>query len=1141
MTQARPKKGCIATLICGLRGAVSWSLFTPIYLTACLVLPLTTVAVANAQTVTGSVRGLITDPSGAVIPNAAVTAMDIETGLTYKTVTNGDGLYSIRFLPIGDYKVTVSAGGFAEEVSSPFDLEIDQQATINVAMHMQSANTQVTVNFDTAPILHTESPTLGVTVSANQIENMPMTGRDFTVTTVAVLGSIHTSGQMNDGPAVNGNRPETNSFILDGMDIYNQSNGQGFNTNDGAQYLPNPDALQEVHVITANAAAEYGNVNGGEVIAVTKSGTNQIHGGAFLQVEDNNLGAANTWNDKHVIGQPVAISPFTQTYFGGQVGGPILKDKLFYFLDFQGYRYHQGGTGTYSVPTEAVREGNFGALLTAPNPIQLFDYRDGGIPFQHDIIPTNYLNNPVLAYLNAHPNAWPLPTGTPADGIALNDLVGPSNNVNTTNQGDVKIDWKPTASDSLSGRLTMAHNSNGTNNDPVPVTFPFSLGTVSYTSFVINHVHVFSNNIVNEARIGYGRNLFGSGAPVDSTGLFGTTGNNTVGIGLAQAFYKGFSQQTFANSTVNSIGVQATGQQFALNTFLYGDDLSIQHGHHLFKMGAELLRYQTNFFYGGLAGALGTYNYSGNYSGYSFADFEQGYVDSVTTSSNTAAASLPGLFGQRQWRQSYFFQDDWKVLPNLTLNLGLRYDYFQPLYEVHNRETNVSLVDGSLIYAGQNGASRALYNPHYNGFEPRVGFAYSITPRFVARGGYGISSYFEGMGVGGRLTQNPPWQQAYTNTAIEPAGNSLGTPLSVSSSAIPAVGHDTNGNSYKVWDPNIQPSMSQMYSLTLEYQLNDNSSIQVGYVGEDESHLAIPIRASQWPAECAGAPTCPQAFYAANLGSLASLQETATLGTMNYNALQAVYRKRASHGLDFTANYTYSRSLTNAGQGWNGLYGTNGIYYQQNAFDLGAEYGPSPINSTHLVSADLVYELPVGRGHQFGANWNRAEEIALGGWKISGLLAAFTGNPLTITSHNYYGALLHDAGGDRANHLRDLHVTGRSINHWFGTGPSATPCPTGTDNGVCAYSAESSTAFGTATNGSEIGPGFRQIDISAFKAFNFTEHQDVEFRADAFNAFNFANYGNPDTGVTDSNFGVISGTRNSNGQRIIQLGLNYKF
>jgi len=968
-----------------------------------------------------------------------------------------------------------------------------------------------------------------------------MNGRDFTVATVAIPGSIHTGGSMNEEPGVNGNRPQANSFFLDGMDIYEQMDGGGFNSNSGAEYVPNPDALQEVRVITSNANAEFSNVNGGQVVAVTKSGTNHMHGNAVISLENYNMNA-NTWSNKHVSGTPAKLTPYTQTYFGGSVGGPILKNKLFYFADYQGYRWHAGGgTTSSSVIPQAMRNGDFSAL-----PYQL--YNNKHVAFTGNQISTA-LFSPVAKFLFANPKAYPLPNATPTDGIASNNYVGPESSYKRANQGDLKIDWNPSLSDRLNGRLSMMNAVRATTATAVPATFPFSPGPVPYTSVVLNEVHTFSPNLINEARAGFGRAGFLSGAPTDPSGLFGTKGNQNVGLALPQGNVVGFTDQEFG---MTNLGVSGQNQIFELNTFSYGDNLSWQRGHHLIKMGAELVRYQTNFYYGGNSGILGSMSYSGAYSGYgaggysAIADFVLGYVDTLQTDQNTAQFAAPGLVGQRSWRDGFFIQDDYKIKPNLTLNLGVRYDYTQPLYEVNDKQTNVNLQTGALQYAGKNGNSRALYNPTYDNIQPRLGFAYSFRPKWVMRGGYGITSYFEGMGVNLRLTQNPPWIQAYTLQGTRPSGIGVGTPLPVTTTVPSGTTGSFPGNTYRAWDPNIRPSVSQEYSLTFEYQIDNNSSMQVGYVGEITRHLTIPIWANQWPASCAGASTCAAAPFASSLGQTTAVKETATTASMNYNALQAVYRKHGSKGLDFTANYTYSKAMTNGNLGFNGFWGTSAIWYQQNAFDLNAEYGPSPLDATHNLAASMVYELPFGRGHQFAANINQAADLLLGGWKISGLASVFTGNPVTLTSPNNYGGLLHDVGQDRPNYMRKLHVVNRSTQHWFGTDPSATTCISKIGGGFssgdpnsCAYSTESYTGFGTAHNGSERGPGFKNIDLSIFKAFRIYEEHRIEFRADAYNSFNFASYGNPDTGVANSSFGQINSTRGI--PRTLQLTLNYKF
>jgi len=1095
----------------------------------------------HAQTITGSVRGTVTDPTGAVIPNATVTATNTATGVSTSTQTNSAGLYSVRFLQIGSYTIRVAAKGFAEEHSSPFQLEIDQEATVNVPMHLEGSSTQVSVNFDTAPILNTENAALGLTIDQTAISNMPLNGRSFVATTVAVPGSIHTGGNTNEQPAVNGNRQQGNSMLLDGMDIYDNINNAGAQAPtpnsqpQGALYVPNSDALQEIRVITSNAPAEFGNVSGGQIVAVTKSGTNQFHGNAFFQLENYQMNA-NTFANKFTPGSVTALTPYTQTFFGGTFGGPLKKDKLFFFVDYQGFRYHQSGTAFTGVAPAAFRTGDL-SLLLAPvingkphTPVQLINSQNNDAPYVNNQVP---ITSPIAQVLFANPSAYPLPNSPATDGIAQNNYLGLSNSFNRNNQGDVKIDWKASERDSASGRFTMSRATNGTIGNPVPATFPNGISGDNYTSFVVSEVHVFSTNEINELRAGFGRNVQSSGLPTDPSGLFGTSGNAKVGINLPQNGYEGFTQQVFnppsGSYDISNIGSYDTPQDFTENTYFYGDNFTLQHGHHLMKMGVQLLRYQQNFSYSGNAGVLGQIQYEGYFTGDPFADFLSNYVTSQTVESKM------GRFGQRQWRDGAFFQDDWKILPNLTINLGVRYDYSQPIYEVHNQMTNVNLTTGALEAAGQNGNSRALYNPTYDELLPRLGFAYSPSAKTVIRGGYGISSYFEGMGVGLRLTQNPPYQAEYQSRAVIPTtADPAGTPLNVGQ------GVSTNlvaTGTYHAWSPNVRPSWNQEFSLTMEYQLSNNSSFQIGYVGQTVQHLAVPRMANQLTAPNTPAP------FASSLGQNVQVKLTDTEGMMNYNAFQAVFRKRSSNGLDFTANYTYSKAMTNAGQGYNGLYGTNGQYYQQNAYNLSAEYGPSPLDATHNVSGSLVYELPFGRDRHFGHDWNRLTDLALGGWKVSGLASAFSGNPLTITSNANYTSLVNSADS-RANHLRPLHVTNRGVAKWFGTDLSAQPCLANAqgvipDDGSCAYSEESATGFGTASPGSERGPGFENIDLSGFKIFHVTDSQNLEFRADAFNAFNFASYSNPDTGVNDSTFGQIRSTRNN--PRTLQLALNYRF
>lgn len=1100
----------------------------------------------HAQTITGSVRGTVTDPSGAVIPNATVIATNLETGVKSTTQTNQDGLYSIRFLPIGRYAVTAGANGFSKTVSSPFQLEIDQEATVNVPMSVKNTSAQVTVHMDATPILNQENPTLGVTVDQKTISSLPLNGQSFFATTVAIPGAVHTGGNTDDQPSVNGNREESNSILLDGVDVYNAVNDGGGYNSAGTALLYNisPYAVQQVRVVTSTPDAEFSNVSGGLMMLATKSGTNHFHGDGFFQLQNYNMNA-NSWSNKHQA-TATLLQPYTQTYFGGTFGGPIFRDKLFFFGDYEGSREHSSGTQATSVAPAAFRNGDLSLLLAPPQNVanpqpakQLYDSQNNFAPFVNNQIP---VNTPIQQYLNAHPEVYPLPNAAPTDGIAQNNYVGPSNGFSRTNQFDAKIDWTVSPRDSVNGRYSYSKNQGGTVVAPLPVSFPSAIGTNNYNGIALNEVHIFSTNIVNNFTAGFTRSNVPGTPPTDPSGEFGLSGNSKVGINLPQAF-PGFTSESFNNTSVGSFGVSNFYEAFIQNFFEYSDLLSIQHGHHLIKIGGQFERIQQNYVYGGNSQLLGVMGYTGDFTsnplisgakGDGFADYLLDYVSSKQVEENPG-----GLFGLRQWRDGVFVQDDWKVTPNLTLNLGLRWDYFQPQYEVNNKETNVDLNTGAVLLAGVNGNSRALYDPFYGGFEPRIGFAYSVSPKMVVSGGYGIASSMEGLGANQRLTQNAPWTQAYNLQEVKPTGagaNASGTPYHVEDPLTGAVA--AAAGAYRVWDKSTRPEMTQMFNLTLQYQLNNYSSLQVGYVGETGQHIFTLLSANQLPSPGAAAP------YASTLGQSITLLRTHSGAMMNYNALQAVYRVREHNGLDFTANYTYSKALSNADGGYNGISGNLQSPIPQNSYDLHAEYGPSPMDARHSVSGTLTYDVPVGRNRTYFSNMNHAMDLVLGGWKLSSVAQAFTGQPLTINSPNNYGQNLNTLTGGYAQHLRQLHIAHRDRLHWFGTDPSALPCqttaPDNNDNGVCSYANQSFIAFGNARPGSEYGPGFEDVDLSAFKSFHITERHALEFRADAFNALNMVSYSNPDTNTGDgAAFGQINGVRSTS--RILQLTLHYNF
>lgn len=1119
-----------------------------------------TAVAANAQTVTGNITGTVTDPSGAVIVGATVTAHNLATGVDTAATTNDSGLYIIRFLPIGQYQLSVEAGGFGTQTLSPFALEIDQTAKFNVQLKAGAATQTVEVSA-AAPILNTNDASLGLTLTSNEISNVPLNGLNFSALTLFVPGAVSTNAGTGtsgnnaierntyySGVAnINGNRAQANNYTLDGIDMNE-------NQNNLIAYNPAPDAIQEIRVISANAPAEYGNVNGGDVLSVLKSGTNRLHGSAYAYLQNENMNA-NSWANDHA-NPVIPINPHTQTQFGGTLGGPIKRDKLFFFVDYIGARAHTGGTATASVLTPAMRTGDFSALLNPPNsanaPVQLYDTQNNFAPYANNQVP---VVNPVATFIFSHPELYPLPNATPTDGIAAANYQGPNRSFTVNNQGDVKIEWDPRAADKVTGFYGQSDAYDGQQavleiSFPPQNSFPTKIGGATW-------VHIFSPAIVNSARVGFTRVVWHQGVPTDPSGQFGLTGNAKVGIPFGSQQYPGFSFQNLQN--FSGVGTPANIGSIIDNTFSYVDNLTWQRGLHLFSMGIQAIRYQNNYITSNNQGFLGAFVYTGNFTsnpnpnavnglGYAGADFVLDRVSSASVQQQGV------LVGNRQWRTAGFFQDDWKVLPNLTLNLGIRYEFDQPWYEVNNKTGNVLLDSGTVIYAhaipagAPTGAqlcqNRACYNANHTQIMPRIGFAYQAKDRLVIRGGYGATSFFEGNAGNQRLTSIPPFIQSSFKNEVAPTAGNGGQPYTVEQgfSSNPA---DINysGGGYSAWPQNMQPAYIQEWSLTTEYAINRVTSLSVGYLGEQGQHLIDYGNANQLliPGDYNSAPLANVGAGSPEgaIGTGGNLLITESRAMMNYNALQATLRQRASHGLEYTVNYTYGRAMTNSlGNYALNVSGFSGAF--QNYYNSHADYGPAGYDVRHNLSVVGVYALPFGRGKQFGSGVNRWVDELIGGWSISGTGIAYSGFPATITAPSVSNS--NSFGQARANQYRKLKIVNRTIDNWFGTDPSAIPCQ-GPDNGVCAYGVPAGNTFGTASVGSERAPDFKQIDSSVFKNFHVTEGQTVGFRADAFNVFNIASYGNPDSGITDSTFGNIS---NQGGPvrsvpRTLQLSLHYTF
>ena len=749
-------------------------------------------SVASAQTVTGTITGTVSDSSGLAAPNVTVTATEVATNLHHATQTNIAGVYILNFLSVGNYTITAEAPGFKTSTLGPLRLDVNQTVREDIGLVVGQISERVEVT-GTAPILQTENAQTGDVISNQQATELPLNGRNFVSLTLLVPGSINpnpanvqTAQRNTTGgrPYVNGNREQSNNFLLDGIDI-NEPVG------DLIGYTPNVDAVQEIQVLTGNSNAEFGNGNGAVVNMATKSGTNQFRGNLFEFLQNDKLNA-NTFFNNRSGAKKLALR---QNIFGGTLGGPIKQDRLFFFIDYQGTRIANNGPSTAAVVPSTLRAGDLSAYA------QVIKDPLTGLPFNGNLIPVSRFG-PVAQSLFANPKLYPLPNARGSGPIGVvGNYAGMLASATQNDQADAKIDYRLSDKDTIFGRFTIDRYFSSPSAEPLPITIAQATNAPT-TGGVINWTHAISSTTVNEARMGYTRVKILT-QTIDPNGVLGKNGNQQLGIPGGQPI-AGASSISLGGDFTN-IGSAASDRNTTDNDFHYSDDLTKIVGRHALKMGANFLRYRENNYYAGNNGLLGVFTYDGTYTGNGFADF---LLDQLHIKGR---GSQTGLWGQRQWRDGMFFQDDFKVRRNLTVNLGLRWEYTQPLYEVANRQANVNLQTGQEELAGQNGNSRALYNPYYKQFMPRFGFAYTPTAlnnKFVVRGGYGITSFLEGTGANLRLPLNPPY---YFESNITYDKN---TPGHITTGFTDVNPVNYLSGQVRYWNPNLRPAFIQQWNLT---------------------------------------------------------------------------------------------------------------------------------------------------------------------------------------------------------------------------------------------------------------------------------------------------------------------------------------
>lgn len=1100
---------------------------------------------ASAQQVTAAILGKVTDQSDAPITNAKVTARDEARGTVWSTETNTEGIFNLPRLPVGSYEIKVEAPGFKVALRSALQLELNQTARVDIKMQVGELTQTIEVT-DTAPLLQTDTTQLSTVIDSRTNTALPLATRNYIQLTLLSPGSVNPNpaSLVGGGPAIfsgrpyiNGNREQANNFLLDGMDNNQVSDNL-------VGFTPAPDAIQEFNLITNNASAEFGNFQGGIISVSIKSGTNQYRGSAY-EFFRNDVLNANNWSN-NLFGSPKPKIRYNQ--FGGTFGGPIVRDKLFFFADYQGLRNNTpASTGAITVFTAKQRQGDFSEVSAQLyNPFQL-DASGRRVPFLNNQIPLNLIN-PVAKALFSSP-LYPLPVNSRTQGNYFNS----TSSFNHMDQGDVKIDYNLSQNDRIFGRYSQSRTDNPSTN-----TFPLFadsfLNAPTYNT-VVNWTHTFNPGLVNEVRAGVNYVRVHNGGATKGLGNvaqeLGITNGNERGPGL---FALGFG-----SSFVNGIGDANTGTQqlFADTVIQFEDSLVITHGQHIFRTGFQYKRNRVNTFYAGNNGRTGFMNFSGRYTagpdplsvaggtGDGGADFFLGLPDALGRGVNT------GTWGQRSHVIAGYFQDDWRFSNTLTLNLGLRYETHTPWLEVKDRQVNFDPISGAIQCAGKGradlgcstpatiyGDNRALYNPHHadiGNFQPRLGFAWTpaaLNRRTVVRGAYTISSYLEGTGTNLRLPLNPPF-----TTEFDKNYSSLTLPASRTQDGLTVLTSATDkfaGTIIRLWDPNVRPAVVQQWNLSVQHQITPDTTLQVGYVGQHGTHLMVPMpylqRRLLGGFNADGTPkTAASPYLSGNpaLKNIGNISGTESNGTQSYNALQATLQKRFSKGLQYQVAYTYAKALANS-SGYYGSWGGQTIPtspYWQNLYDGRSEWGPAFFDVKHTLSTYAVYELPVGKGRKYGSNLNRVANAVAGGWNVSGILQIRGGFPLTISGGDASGT---NSRGSRANCIGPAKVfgqqnaTGNVGYQWFD--------PT-------AYGPAAPGTFGTCGVATVRGPGLKTLDLSFQKQFAITESRNIEFRSEFINFTNTPILTAPGTGLGPG-LGLLQG---SQGPRTIQFALKIHF
>lgn len=1053
---------------------------------------------ASAQTGAASLTGIVTDQSGASVPGVTVTATNQSTNVEFTGVTNEAGSYTIASVPIGVYAVKTARAGFKTTATKPIAVEANQTVRLDLKLEIGLLEQTIEVSSETQ-VLQTENATVGEVISGTTLQTLPLNGRNAGQLSLLLPGAVTPNPgsftnvrNFGDGrPYVNGNREQTNNYTIDGVDM-NESIGNL------VAYQPSPDALAQISVETTNYAADTGNVAGAVISNVLKSGANRFSGNVF-EFYRNSAMDANSWtNNRSSAAKPER----RQDIYGATLGGPIARNNLFFFTDYQGTRFNAPGTETVSVAPEAWRRGDLSGLATVRDPLT-------GVAFEGNQIPSGRIS-PIASAILSNTTLYPLPNRS-VSGVTGN-FVGDRLQTTRAHQGDVRIDWNASANDKIFGRFSFAEYEDVVDKRAMPVLLG-SRTDAPFKNVAFNWNRIIGPSLINEVLVGYNRIAIVLHA-LDWAGI--GNANATLGIAGGQPV-PGLSSIRWG-SGLSDVGSAGTDTDTLDQTYQINEKLTWLTGRHTIRFGGQYLHYSQRRFYAGDNGLLGHFAYGGAFSGVPFGDFLLDQVRDKGRGSNSDP------WTQLHDRIGLFVQDDFKVTPALTLNLGMRWAYTQPLVEKDNRQSNFDLRTGQQIVAADGDReSRALYKSYKKGFEPRLGFAWRSTDRLVFRGGYGITQDMEGTGANLRLTLNPPY---FFESSVQYDVTSGAGSLATGFADVRPL--DQPSGEVRAWDPNLRPQFTQQWNVFTEYLLTQAMSVNVGYVGHNADHLVTPVEGNQ-PLPGVGdpstwAPPDQRRPLYATAPLITNISTTAALGRSDYQALQTSVRRRPSNGFEYLASYTLSRTRTNNP----GFFDAGGVAsegaYWMNTYEPDWNYGPAFFDARHNFVLSANYELPFGRGRKSGGDSSTVMDAILGGWTLSGIFQARSGFPITVID-GANRSLQGVRDNERPNCVGNPVPSDQSILKWLD---------------INAFQRVPLGTWGNCGIGVARAPWYHNIDAVIGKRFDAGGERYFEFRAEAFNLTNTPSFGPPARDINAPNtFGQITSTVST--ARTVELVLKFYF